>query len=70
MTIPEELLQESPEQRVRLCSGADEAVAALTERLVGVGTAVLFTGRASAERCGALAAVEAASIAGASTSSK
>ena len=60
MKIPEEWLLESPEQRVTLCSGADEAVSVLAERLVGVGTAVLFTGRASAERCGALAAVEAA----------
>jgi alcohol dehydrogenase class IV len=61
MKIPDELLQESPDQRVVFCPGTDDAVAALTERLVGVGTAVLFTGRTSAERCGALAAVEAAS---------
>ena len=60
MKIPEELLSESPAQRATLCSGADEVAPVLTERLVGVGTAVLFTGRASAERSGALAVVEAA----------
>ena len=58
MTIPEELLLESPGQRVAICPGADEAVSVLAERLAGVGAAVLFTGRRSAERCGALAAVE------------
>ena len=61
MKIPDELLQESPDQQVVFCSGTDAAVATLAERLAGVGTAVLFTGRASAERCGALAAVETAS---------
>ena len=65
MKIPEELLLESPGQRVSLCSGADEAVAVLAKRLAGVGSAVLFTGRRSAERCGALAAVgQAAKLAG------
>ena len=60
MKIPEELLTEAPGQRAVLCSGTDEAVSVLAERLAGVGTAALFTGRRSAERCGALAAVEAA----------
>ncbi len=61
MKIPEELLKESPDQRVNLCSGSEDAVSALTERLRGASSAVLFTGRGSAERSGALAAVEAAS---------
>lgn len=65
MKIPEELLLESPGQRAVLCSGADEAAAVAAERLAGAGLAVLFTGRNSAERCGALAAVErAAKLAG------
>ena len=60
MKIPEKLLLESPDQRAVLSSGVDETVSVLTERLAGARTAVLFTGRRSAERCGALAAVEAA----------
>ena len=65
MKIPEELLSEAPGQRAVLCSGADEAVSVLAERLAGVGVAVLFTGRNSAERYGALEAVErAAKLAG------
>lgn len=60
MKIPEEFLREAPDQRVLFCSGADEAVSALAARLAGSGSAVLFTGRNSAERSGALAAVEAA----------
>lgn len=58
MKIPEEFLTEAPGQRVVLCSGAEGAVSALAERLAGARTAVLFTGRRSAERSGALAAVE------------
>ena len=58
MKIPEELLMEAPGQRVALCSDTDEAVSALTERLAGSKSAVLFTGRSSAERSGALVAVE------------
>ena len=60
MKIPEELLHESPDQRVVLCSGAADAVAALSGRLSGAGaaTVALFTGYDSAERSGALAIVE------------
>lgn len=58
MVLPEELLRRSPDQRVAFCSGVDEAVSVLADRLAGAKSAVLFTGRASAERCGALAAVE------------
>ena len=65
MKIPEELLQEAPGQRVYLCSGADEASSVLAKRLAGCGAAVLFTGRHSAERCGAASAIErAAKLAG------
>jgi len=60
MNIPEGLLDEAPEQRAILCSDADDAVTALAERLRGLAAVVLFTGRGSAERSGALAAVEAA----------
>ena len=58
MKIPEELLRGSPGQRVVLCPGAEDAVAALAGRLSGAGSAVLFTGRNSADRCRAAAAVE------------
>ena len=65
MEIPEELLQESPGQRVIVCHGADDASVALAKRLSGAGSAVLFTGRNSADRCGASAAAEkAAALAG------
>ena len=65
MKIPEELLLEAPGQRVILCPGADDAASALTERLRGASSVVIFTGRGSAERSGALAAVErAAKLAG------
>ena len=58
MKIPEELLQKAPGQRVFLCSGSDEAESVLAKRLAGCGAAVLFTGRHSAERCGAAPMIE------------
>ena len=42
MKIPAELLLESPGQRVALCSGADEAVSVVAERLAGAASAVLL----------------------------
>ena len=58
-------MKESPGQRVDLCSDADAAASVLAERLGGAASAVLFTGRNSAARCGALTAVErAAKLAG------
>ena len=56
MTAAEKLLSEAPAQRVLLCearSCGDE----LVKILYGHASAVLFTGRRSAERCGAYAAV-------------
>ena len=58
MKIPEEVLRESPGQNAVFCPNAAAAVESLSARLSGVGCAALFTGRRSAERCGALAAVE------------
>jgi len=58
MKIPEELLLESPGQRVIFCRGTDEVAAALAGRLVGVKSAILFTGKNSADRCGAAAVAE------------
>ncbi|MBP5531215.1 MAG: iron-containing alcohol dehydrogenase [Lentisphaeria bacterium] len=58
MKIPEELLRESPGQRVALCADDGSVATVLAERLAGAGTAVLFTGRHSADHCGAAAAVE------------
>ena len=59
------LLRESPGQDVAFCPGVVDLKHALSEAFDGRRTAVLFTGRVSAERCGAYAAVaEAAAAAG------
>ena len=56
MTEAEKLLSEAPGQRVVLCD-AECCGRELEKRLAGHASAVLFTGRRSAERCGAYTAV-------------